>query len=221
MTKSFMNPGFGTRTEPAGVVASAFAVLRVLSQTRTPVGVTFLASEVGIPKTTAHRLLEQMAAEGVVERRERRWSLGPGIQDLARSVHPTPLVAAAQPRLEAMSKATGATLFLHHYFHHSLEEVSSAYGSQVGRLVSVAEQELAVRHPSSALWRALKSGELSTEYREVRPECNCMAVSLPLPMDSTAVLSLARPVGAQLEDLKRPMQRMASLIHSDLRRLTG
>ncbi|MEU9382822.1 helix-turn-helix domain-containing protein [Streptomyces sp. NPDC048279] len=49
----------GTAQErPAGVVRSAFALVRALSEAPGPLGVTDLASAVGIPKTTAHRLLD-------------------------------------------------------------------------------------------------------------------------------------------------------------------
>jgi IclR helix-turn-helix domain len=63
-----------------GVLHSAFAVLRVLGRMQFPVGVTMLAAETGIPKTTVHRLLEQLADENVAERDERRWVLGTGLQ---------------------------------------------------------------------------------------------------------------------------------------------
>ena len=67
-----------------GVLHSAFAVLRVLGRMQFPVGVTRLAAETGIPKTTVHRLLEQLADENVVERVGRRWVLVRGLHDLDR-----------------------------------------------------------------------------------------------------------------------------------------
>ncbi|MEU0914849.1 helix-turn-helix domain-containing protein [Streptomyces althioticus] len=142
------------RSEPLGVVAGAFALLRALGQAPEPLGVTALASAVGIPKTTAHRLLEQMAAEGVVERRDRKWRLGPGVYDLARrglSGAPSAgLGAAARHRLEALSKATGATLFLHRYSRRTLETVCHASGVRVTHHVTADEQDMAARHPASA-----------------------------------------------------------------------
>ncbi|TWD13589.1 IclR-like helix-turn-helix domain-containing protein [Streptomyces sp. T12] len=214
-------PQSDPRTGPASVIASAFALLRVLSEAQRPVGVTSLASAVGLPKTTAHRLLEQMAAEGVVERRERKWRLGNGIYDLARLGHPSALAAAAHRRLEVMSNATGATLFLHHYSNHTLQAVSHAYGTHVKGLVSPTEQTIAARHPASAIWQALKTGQLAAEYRQVRPECDCIAVPFSVAGGDIAVLSLARPAGSDIESLKRPLERAAALIRSDLRGSAG
>ncbi|MEU5461259.1 helix-turn-helix domain-containing protein [Streptomyces althioticus] len=206
-------------------MAGAFALLRALGQAPEPLGVTALASAVGIPKTTAHCLLEQMAAEGVVERRDRKWRLGPGVYDLARrglSGAPSAgLGAAARHRLEALSKATGATLFLHRYSRRTLETVCHASGVRVTHHVTAGEQDMAARHPASALWRALGSGRLSAEYGEVRPECNCIAVPFPVSGGGIAVLSLARPKEDELESLKRPLERVAATIRADLKAWTA
>ena len=198
-------------------MASAFALLRALRQARRPVGVTSLACAVGIPKTTAHRLLKQMAAEGVVEQRDRAWLLGPGLHDLAPPTGPTALAATARLRLEALSRATGATLFLHQYHNDTLEALCHLYGAQVGHHVSAAGQRSAARHPDSAIWQALETGRLAAEYGEVRPECHCIAVPFCVPGGDVAVLSLARPASSELESLKRPLERVACLIRSDLR----
>ncbi|MFD7694598.1 helix-turn-helix domain-containing protein [Streptomyces sp. NPDC059805] len=67
----------GQQTGAPSVAANAFALLRVLAAMRGPAGVTRLAAAVGIPKTTAHRLLEQLSAEGAVARHgltPRTWS---------------------------------------------------------------------------------------------------------------------------------------------------
>jgi DNA-binding IclR family transcriptional regulator len=94
-----------------GVLHSAFAVLRVLGRMQSPVGVTKLAAEIGIPKTTVHRLLEQLADENVAERDERRWVLGTGLHDLDRRL--PNLASVAHARLRSIAQATGTSLFLH------------------------------------------------------------------------------------------------------------
>ncbi|MFE7892760.1 helix-turn-helix domain-containing protein [Streptomyces sp. NPDC057412] len=205
-------------------MANAFALLRVLATTPgRPVGVTRLASAVGIPKTTAHRLLEQLSAEGAVERHAGKWRIGPGILELSGFDPSSMLAATARLRLEALSRATGATLFLHRYTNGELGTVCQAFGAQVGLHVSAEQQHSSARHPESAIWRALETGRLSAEYGRVRAECNCIA--LPFSVSGTdtadvAVLSLARPASHELESLKRPLERVATLIGSDLRNVT-
>ncbi|MFJ4759069.1 helix-turn-helix domain-containing protein [Streptomyces sp. NPDC088763] len=210
----------GQQTSAPSVVANAFALLRVLAAMRGPVGVTRLAAAVGIPKTTAHRLLEQLSAEGAVERHAGKWRIGPGILELSGFDPSSMLAATARPRLEALSRATGATLFLHRYTHGELDTVCQAFGAQVGLHVSAAQQHASARHPESAIWRALERGRLSAEYGRVRAECNCIAVPFSASGTDVAVLSLARPTSHELESLKRPLERMATLIGSDLRNVT-
>lgn len=206
------------------VVANAFALLRVLAATPgRPVGVTRLAATAGIPKTTAHRLLEQLSAEGAAERHAGKWRIGPGILELSGFDPSSMLAATARLRLEALSRATGATLFLHRFTNGELVTVCRAFGTQVGLHVSTEQQHSSARHPESAIWRALDTGRLSAEYGRVRAECNCIA--LPFTVSGTdtadvAVLSLARPTSHELESLKRPLERVATLIGSDLRNVT-
>lgn len=208
------------RTGAPSVLANAFALLRVLAATRAPVGVTCLAAAVGIPKTTAHRLLEQLSAEGAVERHAGKWRIGPGILELSGFDPSSMLAATARLRLEALSRATGATLFLHRYTNGRLDTVCHAFGAHVALHVSAEQQHTAARHPESAIWRALETGRLSAEYGRVRAECNCIAVPFSVSGTDIAVLSLARPTSHELESLKRPLERVATLIGSDLRDVT-
>ncbi|MEV3927534.1 IclR family transcriptional regulator [Actinomadura coerulea] len=65
---------------PSGVVGKAAALLRALSSgTDTGVSTTFLAKSTGLPRATAHRLLETLAGEGLVDRDGQTggWFLGP------------------------------------------------------------------------------------------------------------------------------------------------
>ncbi|MEU9442257.1 helix-turn-helix domain-containing protein [Streptomyces sp. NPDC048304] len=205
---------------PAGVVHNACALVRVLSRAQRPVGVTELASVVGLPKTTAHRLLEQMAREGIVTRRDHKWALAPGFGDLARTAHrPSPLALVARPRLHALSQATGATLLLHRESGDALETLWCAFGPHFRRVMPPAEQRRAAVHPASAIWLALASGQMAAEYQEVHPGCNCIAAPVSLPSGGTGVVTLVRPDNLEVESLKRPLERVASRILSDIRRL--
>ncbi len=68
--------------EPPSVVGRAAALLRELSRhTAEGATTTAVARETGLPRASAHRLLEALAAEGLVDRdaRSGRWYLGPEI----------------------------------------------------------------------------------------------------------------------------------------------
>jgi IclR family transcriptional regulator, acetate operon repressor len=205
------------RSGQGRLVRSAFAMLRVLGRAQGPVGVSRLAAAVGIPKPTAHRLLEQMARENIVERRDRKWMLAPGFHDLDR--RHSDLGGVARQRLYAMTQATGATMSLCLQSSQKLRPLASTRGHLTTQVMTVFEQSVAPKHPASAMWQAIETGRLSAEYREVHPECCCIATPLPLPSGDIAVLGLALPDHRAVESLKRPLDRMASLILDDVHRL--
>lgn len=92
----------------------AFAILQAVAAR--PAGVTALAEEVGLPKSTVARLLTSLEKLGAVERGERAtWILGPAIAALSRATSPErALIAAARPELvrlvEALGEAAGLSL---------------------------------------------------------------------------------------------------------------
>jgi IclR family transcriptional regulator, acetate operon repressor len=212
-----LDMALGDESRQGALVRNAFAVLRVLGRMHQPVGVTKVAAEVGIPKTTAHRLLEHMARENVVVRRDRRWALGTGLPELDRRYND--LESIASPRLYAMTQATGATLFLYAKSGTTLSALSRSYGPGIGRVMTASHQALAAEHPDSAIWKALNGGQLAAEYREVHPDCCGIATPLCLPSGATVALALALPDGRAIEALKRPLDRLASQIVADINRL--
>jgi DNA-binding IclR family transcriptional regulator len=89
-------------------IERAFTVLRALA--RGPAGVTQIADEVDLPKSTVARLLSTLEAQGAVEQRSAggEYRLGGGLIELAAGVAPgRHLVAAARPYLEVLVRATG------------------------------------------------------------------------------------------------------------------
>ena len=77
-------------------------------------GVTGLGRALGLPKSTAHRLLAALGRRGLVEHDE-RGRYRPGIRLVALGLgvlDREPVVAAARPVLEAEAAALGETLFL-------------------------------------------------------------------------------------------------------------
>ena len=127
--EQFGRNGNQLRTSATGCLAQRLRRAARPRQMQSPVGVTRLAAETGIPKTTVHRLLEQLADENVVERVERRWVLGGGLHDLDRRL--PNLASVAHPRLRSVAQATGASLFLYARSGQRLDVMSCSYGARL------------------------------------------------------------------------------------------
>jgi len=107
----------GEAAGPApGSVQRAFALLRALSDAP-PAGarVTALARSVGMTQATAHRLLQSLIAEGMVEQhpRSRLYRLGLDFFALAaRAGNPMDLRSLCRPALLRLCASLGDTIFL-------------------------------------------------------------------------------------------------------------
>jgi DNA-binding IclR family transcriptional regulator len=89
-------------------IERAFAVLRALSSG--PAGVTEIADQVDLPKSTVSRLLGTLESIGVVEQVAAGgdYRIGAGMLDLAAAAQPVrSLVAAARPHLAELVRRTG------------------------------------------------------------------------------------------------------------------
>ncbi|MGI5480331.1 IclR family transcriptional regulator [Streptomyces lavendofoliae] len=96
-----------------GVLEGAFALLEALRQHGDEAGVTELAVACGVPKSTAHRLLEQLVALEAVERRGPRYRLGAQLYRLGQAWQPHPgLRAAGRLPLHRLRAATGGSAVL-------------------------------------------------------------------------------------------------------------
>ena len=120
-------PTKNKKTAPA--VGRAFAILRLLSQTKEPQGVTALARALGIAKSSTHALLEALLATGAIEHAgKRQFRLGPLVEELGRSRHGNrKLTEICQPYLLELAEQLGQT---------------SVFGVPIGdrfRIVSVVE----------------------------------------------------------------------------------
>lgn len=83
-----------TSRSPAPAVERAFAILRVLSGTKEPQGVSALARALGLGKSTVHGILQALLAAGAIEDAGgRQFRLGPLVEALGRSRRGTRSVA--------------------------------------------------------------------------------------------------------------------------------
>jgi IclR family acetate operon transcriptional repressor len=98
----------------ATTVEKALDVLFHLHAAAAPRGVTELGRALGLPKSSAHRLLRALRSRALVEQdAQGRYRPGVGLLALGVGVlERDPLVAAARPVLEEESERLGETLFL-------------------------------------------------------------------------------------------------------------
>ena len=88
------------------------AVLDLLGSTPDGLGVSAIADELGVHRSTTSRLMGTLAGSGIVERdpATRRYRLGPRLVGLAATaVARLPVVSQARPELEQLSAATSET----------------------------------------------------------------------------------------------------------------
>ena len=98
----------------AGTVDKALDLLFHLHASPEPRGVTAISRDLGLPKSSVHRLLVTLARRGLVER-DVRGQYRPGIALVALglgALEREPVVAAARPVLEQEAEALGETFFL-------------------------------------------------------------------------------------------------------------
>ncbi len=100
--------------ESSSTVEKAIDLLFHLHSARGPLGVTEIGRALGIPKSSAHRMLQSLCSRKLVERNGRgRYQPGFGLLLLGLGVQDRePVVAAARPLLEAEAQRLGETLFL-------------------------------------------------------------------------------------------------------------
>lgn len=98
--------------DTGGTVARTLAVLTVMAEAGGSVGVTDVASALGLPMSTSHRLLDLLRSAGFVERdaTQRRYRLGLQFLRVANLVtQNTSFATLCQPALERLTAKTGET----------------------------------------------------------------------------------------------------------------
>jgi DNA-binding IclR family transcriptional regulator len=104
-------------TRGRGVLEGAFVLLDKLGCAENGLGLTELARETGLAKTTVHRLAEQLVKIGAAQRIEHRYFVGPMIARLGRCWQPDPQLrqAAYEPvRTLAAQAHTAAAVYVLH-----------------------------------------------------------------------------------------------------------
>jgi DNA-binding IclR family transcriptional regulator len=102
----------GPRIRAVPAVTRAVAVLRLLSQSSTPLGLKAIADALHLVPSTALHILRALAAEQLlhVDQHTKRYRLGVGMLPLARAVLENgDFPSLVRPRLEALSARYGLT----------------------------------------------------------------------------------------------------------------
>lgn len=102
----------GTRTVQS--LDRALDILEELAQSRKPLGLSELAREVSLSKTTVHRLLQTLLERGYVEKvQSGKYVIGPTMfNTLSYHINTLELQAEAKPHLHALQNLLGLTVSL-------------------------------------------------------------------------------------------------------------
>ena len=133
-------------------LANGLALLGFLSHTAESFGVSELASELKLPKSHVHRLLQTLIASGyVVQDGDRRYRIGlRPLQISCAVLHHLPLRAAALPVLHRLSKATG------------MDAIVSIPHDSAGLIVGAVYPEGRQRDPGAIIGSRLAVGTTAT-----------------------------------------------------------
>jgi DNA-binding IclR family transcriptional regulator len=217
----------GTQT-----IDRAAQLLTLVLEAERPRALTELADDAALPKSTASRLLGALERQGLIQQRGARGSFEPG-PVLRRFAHRGQLVELAQPRLEALSEASGETINLAvpgPLGVEHLAQVESRHflgtGQWVGRRVpyhctAVGKVLIAFggadpgpleRHTSATI---VDPDELESEIARVRSSGYAIAVDEL----ETGLSSLAAPVadGLAALSISGPTLRLGAEQMADLR----
>lgn len=105
-------------TESLGTFARVLAVLRILAETQSSVGVKDISSALDLPMSTSHRLLDMLLNAGFVEKSSgtRRYEVGAEFFRIANLVtQKTSIASIVQPFLDELAAQTGETAIFSMY----------------------------------------------------------------------------------------------------------
>ncbi|MFG2872708.1 IclR family transcriptional regulator [Streptomyces sp. NPDC048338] len=196
-------PGEAATGRGRGVLEGAFALLDSLRRYGDGAGVTELAELCGVPKGTVHRLLDQLVAVGAVERRDRRYRVGPQLYRLGQVWEPYPgLRAAARLPLHRLRAATGAGVVL----SVLREDLALTVGSVPGEVEAIVQVNDGVAFGlDTAAGRALRGPRRPgavLDREDVMAGVCCAALPVRAPDGRTvAVLTGMVRAGRRLEPL--------------------
>lgn len=137
-------------TSDTGVLARAFGLLRQLAAAgRRGASLSELATQSVLAPGTVHRLLRQLAAQGMVLQvpETRRYALGPVAFELGLAASPHDMRAIARPLLVRLAERTGDSVFLSQRSFDEAVCIDLQHGPSPIRVVTL---EIGTRRPLGA-----------------------------------------------------------------------
>ncbi|MGW3287119.1 IclR family transcriptional regulator [Streptomyces sp. NPDC001002] len=222
------------------VLEGAFGLLGAVERAG-EAGLTRLAAECGLPKTTAYRLLEQMVELGAVERSRRGYRMGPLTFRLGQSWQPHPgLRSAARAPALRLARVTGATVGINVLregqtlvldwtlgdtpaeLGQLLEGVAWPWFTAAGKVLVAAAHPRVPPGPLPASWRqecaAIRARGVAFDREELMAGVCCLAVPVHGPSGvPVASLSLVTDPAHSLERLVGVAEQTARIIGAALR----
>jgi IclR family transcriptional regulator, acetate operon repressor len=209
-----------TQVAPRPVIRGAFDLLTSLHELG-PARVSDLQRYCGLPRTTVHRLLWQLAEVGAVERSGARWRLGLALIELGAGVPAEPrLRSVARRPLLDLAHATRALVALNVEMAGQGIVVDVLPG--VSRLPLEPDPGIVISDRRTAVVRAqtqARHGDLRPviDAGGVHPGISCAAAPLRLSPRDVAVVWLMVPGGAGVpEPVVAAARRTAGRIASAL-----
>ena len=146
-----------------GVLDGAFAVLDALAYADEGLGLTALARRSGLPKSSAHRLAEQLVALGAVQCVEQRYYVGPRIFRIGQRWQPDPLLRrSAQAPVHNLAVQSRAMASLRVMHEHRLRYVCAAVPHGHAYIPDPADPESIARTATGRVLYATQDGEQVT-----------------------------------------------------------
>jgi DNA-binding IclR family transcriptional regulator len=150
-----------------GVLDGAFTVLDALAHADEGLGLTALARASGLPKTSAHRLAEQLVMLGAVERAGHRYYVGPRMLRIGQRWQPDPLLRrCAQAAVHTLAVQSRAMASLRILREHRLRYVCAAVPRGHAYLPDPVDRESIAR---TATGRVLYATQRASD--EMLPKC--------------------------------------------------
>ena len=176
-------------------VLRAFSILKVFSDERPSWGLTDLAREVDLNKTTTYRLLTALESEGMVARNgDETYTLGPEVVVLAgRALRQNDLRRVTRPYLKQLAEETGETTSLDVLVGEDVLLIDEVIGPRLTGSMS----SLGTRHPAYAT----ASGKAILAFL---PEANLAPIlQRPLPAITNETITSPDLLKQQLQEVRR------------------
>ena len=139
-------------------LARMLSTLNLFSTETPSLTVDQIASQLGVPKSTGYRYVQEMCKVGLLVRLDRSITLGPRIIELDRCIRESdPVLRAATPPMRKLAEQTGLEVFISKLY--GLDSIFTfAFPLMMG-MISGVYTSLCVSTSAWVLWSERKTGK--------------------------------------------------------------